>query len=326
MVHIVPSDDIYGSGSYVDLKPETVQDDSRRVFKLLAGKTPGFTQKPEVLDAVSFHGSPDTIVPGPLKSGVVASALHAMCGVAANELLALRDGTDSKTVSVDTDHASFWLGSIGMSERNGRPVRDIQKAGELASIFDTDLEKNTFATPLRVRATANYPTKDPSVWYQLHGSLNSGPALDVIGLDPDQPCKDNEEAYRIIADRVKQFDANQLEMLNVAKGLCGSICYTPKQWSETRMSQDLSRHPLVNYSQETYAHPTPAVPLPKAISDKRPLAGIKVVELVRIIAGPVIGTTLASLGAEVIRVNSSNLPDFNVSFNTVVVVSSCSTS
>jgi crotonobetainyl-CoA:carnitine CoA-transferase CaiB-like acyl-CoA transferase len=37
-----------------------------------------------------------------------------------------------------------------------------------------------------------------------------------------------------------------------------------------------------------------------------------VVELVRIIAGPVIGTTLAALGADVIRVNCSRLPDIDV--------------
>lgn len=57
---------------------------------------------------------------------------------------------------------------------------------------------------------------------------------------------------------------------------------------------------------------TPSVPFPRMTSDKRPLAGIKVVELVRIIAGPVIGTTLAALGADVIRINGSSLPDFNV--------------
>ena len=101
-------------------------------------------------------------------------------------------------------------------------------------------------------------------------------------------------------------------MMYVSKGLCGSICYTPAAWSETRMAQDLERHPLINYSQQTHAVPTPAIPL-SISSDKRPLAGIKVVELVRIIAGPVIGTTLAAFGADVIRVNCERLPDFNVS-------------
>ncbi|KAI7110724.1 hypothetical protein KC343_g19458, partial [Hortaea werneckii] len=72
MVNIVPSSDTYGPGSYTDLDPPTVQEDARRVFELLAAKTPGFTQDRKLLDAVSFNGSPDTIVPGPLKSGVVA--------------------------------------------------------------------------------------------------------------------------------------------------------------------------------------------------------------------------------------------------------------
>lgn len=313
MVNIVPANETYGPGSWVDLDPPSPPDDSRRIFELLAAATPGFTRDRRLLDAVSFNGSSQTIVPGPLKSGAVAAALHAMCGVVGNEIVALRDGTDSKAVSINTDHAAFWLGTVGMPQRNGRTVREIAKAGELASIFDKDLEKDTFATPLKVRATANYPTKDPSVWYQLHGSLNAEPVLRLIGLDPDQPSKDNDDAYRIISERMRHFDANQLEMMNVASGLCGSICYTPEQWSQTRMSQDLSRHPLINYSQETYAVPTPVEPIPKSPSDSRPLAGIKVVELVRIIAGPVIGTTLASLGADVIRVNSSSLPDFNVS-------------
>lgn len=78
------------------------------------------------------------------------------------------------------------------------------------------------------------------------------------------------------------------------------------------MSKDLSKHPLVNYKLQSHAVPTPAIPLSPG-SDRRPLAGIKVVEIVRIIAGPVIGTTLAALGADVIRINCSRLPDFNVS-------------
>ena len=79
------------------------------------------------------------------------------------------------------------------------------------------------------------------------------------------------------------------------------------------MHKELSKHPLVNYTHESYVLPTPVSPLPTPSDDQRPLAGIKVVELVRIIAGPVIGNTLAALGADVIRVNCSRLPDFNVS-------------
>jgi hypothetical protein len=81
------------------------------------------------------------------------------------------------------------------------------------------------------------------------------------------------------------------------------------------MGKRLAAHPLVGYSRQSHAIPTPPIPTPKISNDKRPLAGIKVVELVRIIAGPVIGCTLAALGADVIRVNCSRLVDLNVCYN-----------
>ncbi|KXJ96482.1 CoA-transferase family III domain-containing protein [Microdochium bolleyi] len=312
MTSIAAGADAYGPGSWVDSDALPVPDDARRLLKILAGATPGFTRDPAALDSVKFTGSPDTVVPGPLKSAVIAGALHAMAGIVANELLECRDGTGaSPGVSVDTDHAAVWLGSVGMSKRNGQTVREIAQEGKLASIFSKDLEKDIFATPLRLRTTANYETKDPGVWYQLHGSLGADPVLRVIGLDPATQCASNDEATRIIGEHVRKFSANELEMMFVSKGLCGSICYIPAAWAETRMAQDLARHPLINYAEQTHAVPTPAVPLGLSPSDKRPLAGVKVVELVRIIAGPVIGTTLAAFGADVIRVNCERLPDFN---------------
>lgn len=313
MSRIIPGDDAYGPGSWIDSEPLPVPDDARRLLNILAEATPGFTKDQTALDRVAFTGSAETITPGPLKSSVIAGALHAMSGIVANELLESRDGLSSgRTVSVDTDHAAFWLGSVGISKHNGRTVRELAKEGKLASIFPKDLEGGIFGTPLRLRATANYQTKDDGVWFQLHGSLGADPVLQTIGLDPSQQCDNNDEAYKVIAENVRKFGAHELEMMHLVQGLCGSICYTPAGWQQTRMAKDLSKHPLINYKQQTHAIPTPPIPLPLS-SDKRPLAGIRVVELVRIIAGPVIETTLAAFGADVIRVNCSRLPDFNVS-------------
>ncbi|KAI8182360.1 hypothetical protein K4K51_001000 [Colletotrichum sp. SAR 10_75] len=311
MANIISGADIYGPGSWIDHDAPAVPDDALRLFESLAAVTPGFTQDKDMWKSVSFQGSPQTIAPGPLKSPVIAAALHAMCGVVANELLALRDGgSPIRRVSINTDHAAFWLGCVGMAKRNGSTVRELAKRGELAGIFSKDLEKGTFATPLRLRATANYPTKDEGLWYQLHGSLDAGPVLQAVGLDAETPCSGLDEAYKLIGKHVRKFGAHELEGINIERGLCGSICYTPESWRQTRMSKDLSKHPLVNYKLQSHAIPTPAIPLTPG-PDKRPLAGIKVVEIVRIIAGPVIGTTLAALGADVVRINCNRLPDFN---------------
>lgn len=314
MPHAVSSSEHYGPGTCVDQEFRAVPDDARRVFELLARSTPGFTQDLVAWSSISFNGDAEPIAPGPLKTPVISAALHAMCGVVANELLDQREGvTPHRPVSIDTDHAAFWLGTVSITHRDGIAVPDYGKAGTLAKLFQKDLEKGTFGTPLRLRATAVYPTKDPNIWYQLHGSLNADPVLEKIGLHPETPCESCEEAYDIISKQMRKFDADELEAVNVESGLCGSICYTPAGWKKTRMHQALSKHPLINYKRQSQAIETPAIPIPRVFGDRRPLAGIKVVELVRIIAGPVIGSTLAAFGADVIRVNCSRLPDFNVS-------------
>jgi crotonobetainyl-CoA:carnitine CoA-transferase CaiB-like acyl-CoA transferase len=83
------------------------------------------------------------------------------------------------------------------------------------------------------------------------------------------------------------------------------------------MGKALAKHPLVNYKRCAQASPTPPVPFPEKL-DKRPLAGVKIVELARIIALPATGIVLSSMGAEVIRVQSRDLPDFSVSFSGLV--------
>ena len=308
------SPEIWGPGTFVDNESLSIPEDSRRIFELLARATPGFTRDQRLWDSVTFEGSAEPITPGPLKAPVVAAALHAMCGIVAKELLEQREGGSSEhRMTINTDHAALWLGTVGLTKRNGESVPQLSKSGKLSEIFPKDLEKDTFQTPMRLRTTACYPTKKEGVWYQLHGSLNADPVLRTIGLDPGTQCNDKDDAYKIIGDEVRKFGPEELEMIHIQKGLCGSICHTPEAWRQTQMHKELSKHPLINYTHESYVVPTPVVPLPMPLGDKRPLAGTKVIELVRIIAGPVIGNTLASLGAEVIRVNCSRFPDFNVS-------------
>ncbi|KAL4807208.1 CoA-transferase family III [Aspergillus unguis] len=310
----IASPEIYGPGTFTDKTFLAVPDDARRVFEILANATPNFTKDRDVWSSVTFEGHDDPMIPGPLKAPVIAAALHAMCGVVANELLAERDGQDrDRSVLINTDHAALWLGSILTVRLNGCDVSELVKMGKQGSttLFERDFERGVFDTPLKLRTTAIYPTKTPGVWYQLHGSLNADPVLRAIGVDPATECESPDEAYDLIRGHVEQFTADELEMIMVKNGFCGSICHTPEGWGRTLMGKRLQAHPLVNYSQQSHAASTPPIPLPVVPADRRPLAGIKVVELVRIIAGPVIGTTLAALGADVIRVNCSKLPDLN---------------
>jgi crotonobetainyl-CoA:carnitine CoA-transferase CaiB-like acyl-CoA transferase len=56
----------------------------------------------------------------------------------------------------------------------------------------------------------------------------------------------------------------------------------------------------------------PALPWP-GLQNARPLAGLRVLDLTRILAGPVAGRTLAAYGADVMLVNSPHLPNIDAS-------------
>lgn len=314
MHETIPGDEVFGPGTYIDKSVLPVPEDARRIFELLASRTPGFTKEPALWKTVKFEGRPDPMVPGPMKSPVVTAALHAMCGLVGNELLALRDGKPAKqaSVTVDTDHAGMWLASTFTAYVNDKDIPTLARTRELSGIFGRDFEQGFGVGPLAGRATALYPTKNAGVWYQLHGSLDASKTLCSMGIDMNVPLESFEEGYQYIRQHVQKWSADELEMHNIKHGLCGSICYSPEGWRKTEMGKRLSEYPLVNYTRETYAQPTPPVPM-FHLPDRRPLAGNKVVEMVRIIAGPTVGVTLASFGADVIRVNCSGLADLNVS-------------
>lgn len=305
--------DVYGPGTHTDRTFVPVPQDTERIFRLIAAQTPGFTQDESLLQKVEFVGEEFPVIPGPLKATSVAAALHAMAGVVADEILTLR-GAENKDrkITVNTTHAAFWFGCIATAFLDGEDVISLTKKGELNKLVP-DWEQGWTSTPLKYRTTGLYPTSNPEVWYSLHGSMNPHPVLKSIGIDPSTSVSSNQEAAELIAKHTSQLTPEKLEFTNLLNGFCGSICFSPKQWNESEMGKSLAAHPFVNVKAKPHAIPTPPVAFPPLdASDKRPLAGIKIVEMTRVIAGPQIGTMLASFGADVIRVNPPHLPDINI--------------
>ncbi|EMT72763.1 hypothetical protein FOC4_g10004243 [Fusarium odoratissimum] len=230
-----------------------------------------------------------------------------MVGIVGLEILHLRGITTRNQTDIDVNHAGLYPATAALVNVDGVTGPEVIKLPTVPQ-WDKDRASNS---PLVYRATAIYETADKGVWFQLHGSLDSWKMLALIGIskDLDTEIRTNDAAYELIQERVRTYRAREIEQLMVEKGLSGSIVYSPEEWRQTEMGKSLSRHPLVNYKQRTQCAALPPVYFP-VLEDKRPLAGIKVVELTRIIAGAAAGAALASLGAEVIRVNSSKLKDY----------------
>lgn len=133
----------------------------------------------------------------------------------------------------------------------------------------------------------------------------------MIGLEGSRPdLTDYHECIRVIEDHVKQFTADELEEMNAKIKQAGVTCLKWEDFQATLHGKLLIQQPP--WKVEVLETETPATPFPsQSSSAPKPqiLAGIRVLELCRIIAGPAIGRGLAEYGAEVLKVTSPNLSD-----------------
>jgi hypothetical protein len=301
--------DVYGPGSYTDTSFIPVPQDSERILQYLAERTPGFNASPDFLRHAKFHGQDLPLLPGPIKAQVFSAVCQAMIGLTAKEICALRE-IETGDVHVETDAAALYPATVGLVTVDGQDWKAIQK-NQVVQKAGLDVDKGVISkTPMRFRSWSIYPTRNENEWFQVLSSLDPVNFLATFGLDADdQSVKTNDEAYEKIKSVTTKYSARELEHICITKGYVGQTVLSPKAWRETSMGKALAQHPMINYKQVRGTESLPRVPLPVNISDKRPLAGVKVVEFSRVIAGPAVGAYLAALGADVIRIQSPDLPD-----------------
>lgn len=227
-----------------------------------------FTMQAALRTPVPFP--PVTFVDGGSLSSVfavsdLAQASIAVAGASLALFVALGTGDSPPEVVVDRDLASAWFaGSI-------RP-----QGWDLVPAWDA--------------VAGDYPCSDG--WIRLHTNAprHRAAALAVLDAPEDRAA---------VAAAVSSWSAEELETAIAASGGAAAAMRSIAEWREHPQGRAVAVEPLI-WTQETSVaeHRDPSVR-----TRGRPLQGLRVLDLTRVLAGPVATRLLAGWGAEVLRID-----------------------
>lgn len=194
----------------------------------------------------------------------LATASVGVAGLAVAELLALSGGA-WPGVRVDRRLASMWFGMSLRPQGWGLP-------------------------PVWDAVAGDYRAADG--WVRLHTNAphHRVAALAVLGVEADR---------EIVARAVAGWNADALEAAVVEQGGCAAAMRSVADWSAHPQGRTVQAEPLVHWE---HAAPV-ARPGWQVIDPARPLHGVRVLDLTRILAGPTATRFMAGFGADVLRID-----------------------
>ncbi|KDR76545.1 hypothetical protein GALMADRAFT_156064 [Galerina marginata CBS 339.88] len=268
----------------------------------------------EAAKHVEYVGSKAPSVPINWRFAESVSAIKGFQGSMLNVLLKKKYGVEYQKIVIDTDHAQLFFMSpyLPVIDPLGAHIPSLLGGPAFNKYFpDGDKYKAFDGTTFRTAATNIYRTKDGR-YYHLHASLNPVIIHEVLNIDPGTEVTTVKEACKVYEDKVSQYTAKEIEtMMNDKHRQAGSICWSTEEYKASAHGKVNAHVGLfeVHHIPNPTQRPTWWTPVEGHTGPSRPLYGLKVLDLTRIIASSTVTRELAELGASVLRITSPNVTD-----------------
>ncbi|HIL95735.1 MAG TPA: CoA transferase, partial [Pseudomonadales bacterium] len=148
-----------------------------------------------------------------------------------------------------------------------------------------------------------YPCRDGHVRIHANFEHHRDGILNLLGLPEADKTEKND-----VEKALQSWQGEDFETAAAAHGLVASFSRSFEQWDIHPQAQMLNSEPLISIEKVAESAP---LPLPAITTGEQPLTHIKVLDLTRILAGPICGRTLAAYGADVMLINAPQLPNID---------------
>ncbi len=235
------------------------------------------------LRQIQLGDDPSAVLPSSFRVAVAAQCSLAAAALAAAEVWQWRHaGQPRQQVAVDRRHAV--VESSGYFRLDGRIPEIWDK---LSGLYRCGSEVPSAATG----------------WVRIHANFahHRDGVLRLLGLP------EGEQTPRTaVANALREWPPLAFEQAAADAGMVVAAARSFADWDAHPQSHALAAQPVVAIERIGNA---PPIPWPSVSPKQPPLHGLRVLDLTRILAGPVAGRCLAGYGADVLLVNSPRLPN-----------------